>query len=256
MGDAPPILQPMIPADLRAAAALRLPGIQPLAGTDWVTVDAAYSAQMAERARLVRDRRKDVLACEPEAEIAVRELLDEVLALLRARKDFAVGSHKVTRPDGVDVTVNFDAPLETLAHLISEDLCLLQKKGDAHALTAAVLCFPASWTLAEKIGKPMIAVHDPVLEYDAALAMRVQRLFDGVKAGYPIWRANLLRYDDPALFHPCRETDPRDRASPHAAFERSERQVLWRLPISGAVVFTIHTTVARLADQSGDQPDT
>lgn len=256
MGDAPPILQSAIPHDLRAAAAQKLPGIQPLNKLDWVTVDAVYAAQMSERARLLAHRRKDVLACKPEAETPARELLEEVLVLLKGRRDFDVRPNKVIRPDGVEVALNPTAPLETLGQLVTEDLCLLQNRNGVHVLTAAILCFPASWTLAEKIGKPLVAVHDPVPEYDAELAGRVQRLFDGVKTGQPIWRANLLRYDDPALFHPRLEDDPRGPASPGAAFERSERQVLWRLPKSDAVIFTIHTTIARLHNRIEDQPET
>jgi hypothetical protein len=257
MGDVPAILQPEIPADLRMAAARNLPGIQPLNQKDWLTVDTAYAAQMAERARLMAHRRDAVLACRPEAETPARELLDEVLVLLKARSDFDVHRTYVIRPDGVDVPLDRPDPLETLAHLITEDLCLLQKKNGAHELTAAVLCFPASWTLAEKIGKPLIGVHDPVPDYDTGLAQRVQRLFDGVKPGQPIWRANLLRYEDPALFQPRPESDLRNMASKQARFERSERQVLWRLPNSRAVVFTIHTTVARATEKgTRDQPET
>ncbi len=85
MGGAPIILQPAIPADLRAAAARKLPGIQPLNGSDWVTVDAAYGAQMQERARLLASKRDKVLACSPGSEEPARELLDEVLVLLSAR---------------------------------------------------------------------------------------------------------------------------------------------------------------------------
>jgi len=187
-----------------------------------------------------------VLACEPGAETAAAELLNEVLALLRARPEFDVSSEVVTRPDGVKVRLSRDAPLETLSALVAEDLCLLQKKDNVHVLTAALLCFPASWTLAEKIGKPLTVLHAPVPEYDKALANRVQRLFDGVKVRRPIWRANLLRYDDPALFQPRLESDLRDTTSGNAGYERSERQVLWRLPRTGAVVFTIHTSIAAI----------
>ncbi len=160
----------------------------------------------------------------------------------------------MTRPDGVDVAISRDAPLDTLARLITEDLCLLQKKNEVHVLSAAILCFPASWTLAEKIGKPLVGIHDPVPEYDAGLARRVQRLFDGVKTGQPIWRANMLRYDDPSLFQPHLENQPRLPASKTAGFERSERQVVWRLPQSGTVVFSIHTTVARLPSRPAANP--
>ncbi len=199
---------------------------------------------MAERARLLSERRSDVLACLPEAEAASRELLDQVLQLLSQRPEFDVSAGTVTRPDGAKIAIDRADPLFTLGHLVAEDLCILQKSGDAHNLTAALLCFPASWTLAEKIGKPLLAVHAPVASYDTMIASRVQRLFDGVKAGRPIWRANLLAYEDPTLYQPRRENAPRDRESAVVAYERSEKQVIWRLPRTDAVVFTIHTTVA------------
>jgi hypothetical protein len=38
------------------------------------------------------------------------------------------------------------------------------------SLTAAILCFPASWTLAEKLGRPLGAIHGPVAGYDPGMA--------------------------------------------------------------------------------------
>jgi len=46
-----------------------------------------------------------------------------------------------------------DHPLIEVASHIQEDLCVLQKRGDAHVLTAAVICFPSSWDVREKIGR-------------------------------------------------------------------------------------------------------
>lgn len=243
---APEILQSAIPEDQRLAASRPLPGIQPLEGGDWLRVDDAYGAQMQERTRLLRAHRDDVLQMRPEAAPAARELLAFVLAHLEQRADFTIGKNSVTRPDGACIPLATRDPLGTLAQLVAEDLCILQKSGAAHVLTAAVLCFPASWTLAEKIGKPLIGLHRPVAEYDRTLAQRVQRLFDGVQVGQPIWRANLLRYADPSLYQPRREDDPRptDDGNPH--YERSERQVIWRLPETRAVIFSIHTTVVAL----------
>lgn len=172
--------------------------------------------------------------------------MEEVLTLLCARSDFDVTGTRVTRPDGKKVEVNCEAPLRTVSKLIQEDICILQKNGNAHHLTAALLCFPASWTLSEKIGRALPAIHGPVAEYGDNIAQRVQRLFDGIRVGQPIWRANLLRYSDPALYQPKSETDPREQEPENAVCERSERQTLWRLPVSGAVVFSIHTTVFRL----------
>lgn len=148
-------------------------------------------------------------------------------------------------PDWVTVVVDRLAPLVTLSRLIQEDICILEKRGGEHVLTAALLCFPASWTLAEKIGKPLTRIHDPVPEYAAQIAVRVQRMFDGVRVGLPMWRANLLGYDDPALYQPQTEGAPRPVGNEVSVYERSERQTVLRLPKTGAVVFAIHTAVVK-----------
>jgi hypothetical protein len=218
----------------------------PVDGPDWLTVDSAYSDQLAQKASLIQAQGARVLQCLPEAERAAVEVLEEVLMLLYARSDFEVTDHSVQRPDGLCVPLDRAAPLLTLSTLIQEDLCILQKHGDTHHLTAGLLCFPASWTLSEKIGRGLPAIHGPVDEYSDDIARRVQRLFDGVRIGHPIWRANLLTYVDPALYQPRPEGAPRDQAPQNGTYERSERQTLWRLPVTGAVVFSIHTTLCGL----------
>ncbi len=242
MPDVPWIL-PLIPPAQIAAAEARLPQMYPVAPGEWLRVDAAWAAQIAEKARLVAQRRADVIGVLPGAEAACDELLDAVLAEL-PQHGFAVGQG-VTRPDGVTVAVDRDDPLGTLSRLVQEDFCIHQKQGDEHVLTAALLCFPAAWTLAEKIGHPLRRIHVPVARYDAGIAARVQRMFDMVPGDRPLWRANLLRYDDPALFQPHTEANPRPVGRPTSPYLRSERQTIRRLPRSGAVVFTIHTSLAR-----------
>ncbi|KUF09005.1 heme-dependent oxidative N-demethylase family protein [Pseudoponticoccus marisrubri] len=220
----------------------RLPGIAPLAPGDWLLLDEAYGPQVALRRHLLETRRAEVLAVEPGAEPAAAELLETVLAQLPEGVDLRDGV--VRCPDGARVPVERSDPLGTLGRILQEDFCLMERRGEQHVLTGAVLCFPASWTLSEKLGHPLTRIHAPVENYDADLARRVQRLFDGIRPGRPLWRFNALGYDDPALFQPRRE------AAPHAAHDRgaarylrSERQCLWRLERSGAVVFSIHTYV-------------
>ena len=239
------ILQPGIPAAQAAAAGLRLPQVAPVAPGDWLRVDAAYAAQLAEKARLITERRADVIAVLPGAEDSVAELLETVLEELARRRDFAVADERVTRPDGVEVAVDRGDPFLTLSQLVQEDFCIHDRQGEEHVLTAALLCFPAAWTLAEKIGRPLGHIHRPVARYDAEVARRVQRMFDMVRPGQPLWRANLLRYDDPALFQPHTEARPRPVGRPDSPYLRSERQVILRLPATGAVVFSIHTTLCR-----------
>lgn len=229
------ILQAELPHAQRGAPGL--PGMAPCGVDDWLRIDEAYPAQMAYRAALLAQRPADVLYEPIAAQAPMRELLEAALEIMPGM-GFDVAGGVVTCPDGRRVAVDYDAPLRTLGHLVQEDLCILEKRGDAHVLTAAVLCFPANWRLAEKVGRPLIGIHAPVAEYDANIAGRVQRLFDGVRAGRPLWRFNKLRYADPDLHQPCRRVVGADEP-----FIRSERQCILRLPRSNAVVFSIHTYV-------------
>ncbi|NCO22390.1 MAG: DUF3445 domain-containing protein [Rhodobacterales bacterium] len=242
------ILQREIPEDQRAQAMARLPAMQPVRPGAWLQVDEAYAPQLALKARLLATRPGDVLAVLPGAEAAADELLDVVLAEVAEIAGFEVGAQAVARPDGVTVALDRSAPLVTLSRLVQEDLCILHKQGSEHVLTAALLCFPAAWTLAEKIGRPLGRIHTPVPRYDADVAARVQRMFDMVGGGRVLWRANLLRYDDPALFQPHTEAAPRAVGHEGSPYERSERQTILRLPQTGAVIFSIHTKMIRRRD--------
>lgn len=227
------------------AAQRPLPGIAPLDLREWLMVDEAFEAQLAERARLLAERREDVLAETEGARPATEELLGFVLDwLAQNAPGYAVGQGSVRRPDGVEIAVDRDDPLGTLGHLVQEDLCILEKRGEEHVLTAAVLCFPASWRLAEKIGRPLTTIHVPVPSYDDGVARRVQRLFDGVQPGRPLWRFNVLSYEDDTLHQPRSRDEPGtvEEAGDYP-FIRSERQCVLRLPETRACVFSIHTYV-------------
>ena len=231
------ILQASIPAAQRAAALAPLPRMQPVAG-NWLSVDDAYAAQIGEKQRLLAARRDAVLWQDAQAAGAVAELVAVVLAEVAGHPAFAVAGNAVMTPDGRQVKVE---GLSDLGAVVQEDLCLLERRDENWVLTAALLCFPASWTLAEKAGRPMRRIHAPVAPYDEGVAMRVDRLFAGVQPGRPLWRANCLGYADAALHQPRSEAAPRQDAV--ARYDRSERQTILRLPESGAVAFAIHTSV-------------
>ncbi len=248
-----PILQSHLPEDMRATRAL--PGIQPERGP-WLRVDEAYAGQMARRVALLDAKPDEVLFQDPQAAPAARELLDHVLAELPAL-GFLHDGDVLTCPDGRTVDVSAHAPMDALGRCLQNDFVIMESRGDEHVLTGAVLCFPASWMLSEKAGRPLTDIHIPVHEYTDELARRVQRLFDGIKVGRPLWRFNQLWYDDPELHQPRSVQEPRRVGSRQRSgpFYRSERQTLLRLPLSGAVVFVIHTYVLARADVPALQTD-
>lgn len=238
------ILHEKLPDDLQPNAPL--PGVRPLTDGAWLRVDEAYAGQMSYRRQLLAERRADVFYQSAAGKKAAEEVLEIALERL-PDMGFEVLSNHAICPDGARIDLTRDAPLAVLAQLVQEDICLLTKDGDEHMLAAAALCFPANWTLAEKAGKPLTHIHIPVPEYDNDIAKRVQRLFDGVQVGRPLWRNNYLRYNTPDLFQP-RPADGPARAEPDAenqGYVRAERQCILRLPLTGAVVFSIHSYVVR-----------
>ena len=233
----------------------RLPGVLPVEGDDWLRVDDAFAGQMSERERLIAGQPEVVHGMLETARPAAEELYAVILARLAQTPGYQVGAQEVRRPDGVTVPLDAAMPLKTLGLLVQEDLCLMEKldnAGDEHVLTGAILCFPASWSLAEKLGRPLIGIHRPVPDYETEIARRVQRLFDAIRPEQPLWRMNSLVYRDPSLHQPRREVDPRiDRRG--GSFVRAERQTLTRLPKSRAVVFAIHTYVVDIASLSAEE---
>ncbi|MEM6942929.1 MAG: DUF3445 domain-containing protein [Pseudomonadota bacterium] len=228
------------------------PGVQPLASQDWIVVEGDFAEQMAAREALISTRPEIVLAALPEAEMAMQELLAEVLAHLDAQPRYRVEGAEVRRPDGATVIVDGAAPMASIGRLVADDFCLLlpDAASGEYRLVAAVLCFPARWSLAEKMGKPLTAIHAPVPNYAEGLSRRVNRLFDAIRPERPLWRANWLVYGDPVLHQPALTAEdgpaPTEgkRWSPNGPFYlRVERQTLRRLPVSGAVAFGIKSSV-------------
>ncbi len=228
------------------AMTARLPGLQPAAPTDWLRRDEVFARQMALRDELIATRLKDIYATAPGAAQAERLLLDAVVETVLANPDYRRDGETIVRPDGVAVSLSAHAPLVAAARLVQEDLLLLAPGAELHALVAGVACFPASWTLAEKIGRPLAAIHTPVALYDDGLARRVDRVIANLAPRRPVWRANALIYNTPELYHPRREADPRSYSPGGGAWVRIERQCLMRLADApdSPTVFTIHTYVA------------
>ncbi|MCC1493398.1 DUF3445 domain-containing protein [Cognatishimia sp. F0-27] len=237
------ILQESLPYDALTERAL--PGIQPMDPQHWLQVDDAYGAQMQERARLIAERPRDVLYLDEAVRPAAEELFDTVIGALP--QGFLREGDAVIRPDGIRLTPDRSDPMRALGLLVQEDLVLMiREAGETeHRLRAAVLCFPSRWRLREKAGRALVSIHDPVARYGADVAKRVQRLFDGVQPGRPLWRYNGLWHDDASLYQPQPEQAQIGTAEDpdRAPFFRTERQGIVRLPVTRAVVFSIHTYV-------------
>jgi Haem-dependent oxidative N-demethylase, alpha subunit-like len=224
---------------------------------EWFEVDALYPAEIAERRRLLAERHTEVFGIIAGTDAARAETLALVLEhLTRVHPDwFAREPGRIhNRLGGETLDLRSGDPLELAGRLVQEDLCLIAASPGGPRLTAAVLCFPSRWRLAEKLGRALEQVHAPVPFYQDRLARPVDRFMAHLRPGHIVARLNWSMMDDPTLFQPTGKWRVTEDASitPEDAggrlYLRVERQTLRRLPDSHAVLFGIRVHVYPLAE--------
>jgi len=237
-------------------------GLVARAPASLITIDAAYPAQMAQRRALLAAQYDDVFGAVAGSEPARAAVLALLADLLPARFPdwFARDQHRLhNRLTGE--TWNLAQPeidpLEAAGRLVQEDLCVITPGPDGPVLAAAIVCFPTRWRLADKLGRPLAAVHGPVPFYAGRLAGPVDRLIGQLRPGRMVERMNWSLLDDPALFQPDLfhvggkwRPGLADRITAanagEALFLRTERQTLSPLA-NGAALFAIRVRVHNLA---------
>ena len=224
-------------------------GLRALPESEWLPLNdlfanrAVRAEQIALKAQLLARHHQDVFSAMPNTNAAG----DEVLAMVCQHLTTYHNNHTAPSDTGVH-------PLDRAARLVPEDLLLLAPFPDAAMdkvtavkwhLVAASLCFPAHWVLAEKMGKPLAAIHDPVPHYDERLAGPVDRFFDKMTIGPISARMNWSLQIGTDLFTPHRaqRQAAEDDLDNHQLCLRLENQTLRKLPQTGFVLFTIRTHI-------------
>lgn len=216
-------------------------GLRPIAAADWLIDSPERESRLAEKARLMAQCPALVFQALPGTEAAQAEALETLRAHLRLPSP----------------AVESSAPLDAAAHLVEEDLCLLQPIAGEYRLTAASVASPSYWRLADKIGKELLAIHDPVPALRARIGTRMRQFFHSLPPGRIFMRGNWFIHASKALFRLPEDLRPPRAGEPFALerlYLRCERQTLRRLPKSGAVLFTIRVDVDPLAALA-ERPD-
>jgi hypothetical protein len=224
-------------------------GLRARSEAEWLPSDDIFgndltrAEQIVLKARLLAKHHQDVFSAMPNTMTAG----DEVLAMVRQHLKTYHNACMATSDSGVH-------PLDMAARLIPEDLLLLAPFQDVAVndtdatkwhLVAASLCFPAHWVLAEKMGKPLAAIHDPVPHYDERLAAPVDRFFNKMTVGPISSRMNWSLQIGKDLFTPhraARKAVSGDIDNDELCL-RLENQTLRKLPQTGLVLFTIRTHI-------------
>ncbi|MET0440015.1 MAG: DUF3445 domain-containing protein [Devosia sp.] len=232
---------------------------KPLDPADWLDPNADMAAQLAEKARLHKTHLAEIFAELPESRPAQAELLSLLFDYLPTRFPHLWPKREqglLVVPTG-EVVDLAGIPLLQAAKLVQDDLLILSRTQPGWRLVAASLSFPSSWVLAEKIGKVLDAIHDPVPGFgpETRPAQLMARMFDALRPEAPMIRWNWSLYGDSRLFHPdvSGPDKPRfgtgDRAD--SVHLRIERQTLRKLPETGAIVFTIRISLVDLDTFAG-----
>ncbi|MEO9580338.1 MAG: DUF3445 domain-containing protein [Marinomonas sp.] len=171
-------------------------------------------------------------------------------------------------PQGIQLAPEGDAAGQELAAMLGvkgalleaattahEDMCILTRASNTepYRLAAAAVAWPSDWSPADKIGKPLRALHEPIAGYEEQLATSVDNFMAKLKSGAIYGRANWFISHTPDMRW---IGAPPEQAFTHVTpqnagetlFVRSERQTLRRLPQTGAILFTIGIYVELLGN--------
>jgi dimethylamine monooxygenase subunit A len=237
-------------------------GLRSLDLDEWIEDLPDFDAQLREKQRVL-DGASDVIGALDGSHAAQAELLALLRAHLLARfpqRYRATPDALVLAATGATVSTHAEVatPIANAGHLVPEDLCLMRADDSgAYCLVAAALAFPTRWRLAEKMGKPMLAIHAPVPGYGESIGKATDALMAGLKVERPRWRLNWSVVDAPDLHQPTRPpmgVRNMQKSVAQQLWVRTERQTLRRLPESGDVLFTIRirqVTVAQLCKLPG-----
>jgi hypothetical protein len=201
---------------------------------------------LAERRRWLRENPQQHAAMLPEG----ADLIRETVALARREET-------VAEADSGSLNSTLD-PFELclqLGRIWEPDFLLLRADASGEVrLLGGCVCFPSSWSLAEKIGHPIQFIHSVVPGLNPALGSQIHGFLSRLKPGTVWLRANWGLSRSPDLNqHPSRGL-PRltSDATLEETFLRVENQALVALPESRGVLFGIRIAVHNLAEIQRD----
>jgi dimethylamine monooxygenase subunit A len=201
----------------------------------------------AENPRILAERRKWLAQDEPRY-LAV---LPEACELLRETAE--LGTASGTLPNGLNPELGAEDIVRSLGQSWEPDFLVLRREPEAVRLVAGCVCFPSSWSLEEKIDKPIEAIHEIVPALNTTIGTQIRTFLERIKPGVSWTRNNWGLSRSPEWNqHPTRQI-PRLDASVHLdeVFFRVEEQSLVALPNSHGVLFGIRLRVIPLAGYEG-----
>ncbi|KAH8603144.1 hypothetical protein B0O99DRAFT_647862 [Bisporella sp. PMI_857] len=241
-------------------------GITNISPSALLEFDRGYLSRIALRRQIMEDHPSIALNADP----SIRPAVDELYAYLigtylptRYPTMFQLSEdkgHLYNAATGLYIPLAPPCdPIETLRSLgenIDEEFLLLTKNAneDQYVLRGYVLCFPSGFNTAEKFGMSLRNIHGPVPGYKEKLELSMDRFFDRLEVGRVVQRSNWSIQTHDRLFVPTGNHLYSGQEAQDEEFDisrtrlRCERQCLWRLPKTRAIIFSFKTYTSPLQD--------
>ena len=230
----------------------------------YTTDDIFPSGNYAFHMRFRRGAIPDFFANQPDAE--------SVLAERRKWLDCNAADYAAMLPGGeaildevIELAKTFGVPVPqagtpierciALSRSWEPDLLFLRIEANSQPeLVGGCVCFPSSWSLAEKIGRPLDVIHEPVATFNAQFANPVRQFLDKMKPGISWERINWGLSRSPELNqHPMRMLPRLDGSvNLNDVWFRVEYQSLVALPKTQGILFGIRLVLESLEVLSHD----
>ncbi|KAH8653267.1 hypothetical protein BGZ60DRAFT_419851 [Tricladium varicosporioides] len=236
-----------------------------------IEMDKNYLSRVNIRRKIISEHRDIVLQASPLIKPAVDELyiyLFNIYLPVRYPSMFRLTSpllfkksthlyNMVTKqPIALAPPTDPIRAFEILGEHLDEEFLLLipSEDGDGYVLQGYVTCFPSGFNVKEKFGLKLRDIHGPVPGYKEKLEISMDRFFERLEVGRIVKRSNWSITTHDELYTPSGshlydgdETEAKEIDMDKTRL-RCERQMLWRLPQTKALVFNFKTYLYPLQD--------
>ena len=224
-------------------------GLKPIQKESWLEIDNLFSSEIAEKKKLLKNKRSDVLITPSSSFSIQKEVLTTILGHLQLfhANLFNINNEtvEIIKTKEIYNHQKFPNPLELASMLVQEDLIIMKQIEEDYHLESASLCAPTRWSLKDKFRESLSEIHKEVPGYEQKIGKRVDSIFTNLPDDKIFERFNWSIFDSPELFQPINSktlVEIRD-LSPQELFIRVERQTIRRLEQSKSVLFTVRVHV-------------
>ncbi len=208
---------------------------------------ADFYGATSQRTEILDERRhwlasatKQHLILTPEAEPILQEV-------------WGLAGQTIPLPTSTYQPANSQEMATCLGQNLEPDYLLLTRDLDSIRLVGGCVCFPSSWILEEKIGRPIEEIHEIVPGLNPAIGRQIQTFLQKIQPDVSWTRSNWgLSRSSERNQHPSRKLPRLDAdVTIDQVFFRIEEQSLIALPGSHGILFGIRIRIYPLRDFIG-----